>query len=254
MSGMPHIVVLGSANAIPTENHANAHLAIVGGQRTVLIDCPVGVLRRIQAADLDLDSISDVIITHFHPDHAAGLAPLLMSLWLLGRTRPLSIHGLSHTMDRAHSMMALFEWTEWPEMYRVDFNSIPGTENALVLQTGDLEIRASPTRHMVPSIALRVQTRPESRVAVYSSDTEPCDEVIHLAEAADVLIHEATGEGPGHSSASAAGAVARRAGVGRLFLIHYSLGERSAGAMLTDASSSFPGPVELARDLMSIAL
>jgi ribonuclease Z len=251
---MARIVVLGSANAIPTENHANSHLAIVGRRETVLVDCPAGVLRRIQGADLNLDSLSHLIITHFHPDHAAGLAPLLMTLWLLGRTKPLSIHGLSHSIDRARSMMSLFGWTEWPEMYRVDFNTIPGSENAVVLQTADLEIRASPTRHMVPSIALRVQTRSDGKLAVYSSDTEPCDEVVRLAQGADVLIHEATGEGPGHSSASAAGQVAERAGVGRLFLIHYSSGGRSADAMLSDAASSFSGPVELARDLMSIAL
>ena len=44
----------------------------------------------------------------------------------------------------------------------------------------------------------------------YSCDTEPCDEVIRLSEGVDVLIHEATGESLGHSSARQAGEIAKK--------------------------------------------
>jgi ribonuclease Z len=56
---------------------------------------------------------------------------------------------------------------------------------------------------------------------VYSADTEPCDSLIRLAAAADLLLHEATGDDAGHSSPQEAAEVARQAGVGRLALIHY---------------------------------
>ena len=65
---------------------------------------------------------------------------------------------------------------------------------------------------------------------VYSGDTSPCDEVEELARGATVLIHEATfadshrevASGFGHSTASGAAALARRAKVSHLFLVHIS--------------------------------
>ena len=55
----------------------------------------------------------------------------------------------------------------------------------------------------------------------YSSDTQPCDNMVELARGVDVLIHEATGEKMGHSSPEQAGEIAQRAGAGQLLLIHY---------------------------------
>lgn len=251
---MARIVVLGSANAVPSQDQANSHLAIIGERRGVLVDCPVAALTRLQLADVKLDLLSDLILTHFHPDHVAGLPAFLMSLWLLGRRRPLSIHGLAYSVDRAQAMMNLFDWDKWPGMYPIQFHRIPVAEGAQVLRADEFQIQASPTRHMLPSVALRVQSPAPVRSAVYSSDTEPCDEVIRLAQAAHLLIHEATGAGPGHSSPEDAGDVARRAGVERLLLIHYNLRETSEGDLLAAASSRYSGPVDLARDLMTLPL
>jgi ribonuclease Z len=254
MSAMVRIVILGSGIAVAAEDQANTHLAIIGARQSVLIDCPGAALPQLQRAAVDLDSLSDLILTHFHPDHAAGLPGFLMSLWLLGRTQPLAIHGLAPVTERAQALMELFEWHEWPDMYAVAFNPIPQSEGAHVLRTEEFDIQASPTRHMTPSIALRVRTWPSGRVAVYSSDTEPCDDVVRMAQGAQILIHEATGEGTGHSSPAEAAGVAQRARAEHLFLIHYSLRETSEEELLAAAAGVYSGPVDLARDLMSISI
>ena len=80
--------------------------------------------------------------------------------------------------------------------------------------------------------------RPESvmgpprpgRSVVYTGDTRPAPSIVRLARGADVLIHEATfadelkamAEEWGHSTAAEAAAVAQEAGVGELFLTHFS--------------------------------
>jgi ribonuclease BN (tRNA processing enzyme) len=69
-----------------------------------------------------------------------------------------------------------------------------------------------------------------------------------------VLIHEATGSSPGHTSAAQAGEVARQAEVGSLVLIHYPVYPHVNSNLEADASAHFQGPVALAEDFMRIPL
>jgi ribonuclease Z len=75
-----------------------------------------------------------------------------------------------------------------------------------------------------------------------------------LSEGSDVLIHEATGESMGHSSARQAGEIARRAEVGSLYLIHYPTGKYAKGDLVAEARTTFPGVVALAKDFMVLEL
>ena len=63
-----------------------------------------------------------------------------------------------------------------------------------------------------------------NKVMVYSCDNEPCEQVIELAERADILNHVESGAIVGHSSAAQAGEIAHCAGVGELYLRHYPTG------------------------------
>jgi ribonuclease Z len=83
----------------------------------------------------------------------------------------------------------------------------------------------------------------------YSSDTAPCDAVVKLAQDADILIHEAAGSTPGHSSVVQAGKAARQAGARRLVLVHYRPAPHKYNRWLEEAAEVFDGPVELAQDL-----
>ena len=103
---------------------------------------------------------------------------------------------------------------------------------------------------MVPTIGLRMEFKEPNKVATYSCDTEPCEEVLRLARGADILIHEASGEVIGHSSSRQAAEIAAEAGVGQLYLIHYPTGEFWQDNLLEDARSHFDGEVVLAKDLM----
>ena len=79
---MPELIILGSAAAIPDLEHDNSHMIIQTGDGAVLIDCGTAPMLRLERVGIPLVDITDIILTHFHPDHISGLPLLLMSMWL----------------------------------------------------------------------------------------------------------------------------------------------------------------------------
>ena len=147
-------------------------------------------------------------------------------------------------------MMGLYNWSEWPDFFPVVFSRLPDSELTTVLDCSDFLIKSSPVHHMIPTIGLRIEFKDSNKIMAYSCDTEPCDEVVRLSQGANVLIHEATGESFGHSSARQAGEIAAKAGVGRLYLIHYTTVKFFKTNLIDEASEAFDGQVKLARDFM----
>ena len=245
---MARVVTLGTAAAVPDEFHANTCLALKGEQGFFLIDCPSTPLVRLRRAGLMPERLRGLIITHFHPDHVAGVSILLMNIWLLGRTDPLPVYGLRDALDRFRSMMALFYWDEWPEFFPTSCHAVAEEIGALVLEDDEFRITSAPVEHVVPTIGLRMENKRSGRVVAYSGDTSPCDAVVALARDADLLIHEAAKDTLGHSSAAQAGEIARQAGAGRLALIHYRPAPHKYDRWLKEAAAAFGGPVELAQD------
>ena len=251
---MPKVIILGSSNAIPSQEHENTHMVVVGRERMVLIDCVSNPIVRLEKAGLDFNNLTDLIVTHFHPDHVSGVPLLLMDMWLMGRRQPLNVYGLHHTLDRVESLMGFYGWSEWPDFYPVAFHRLPSHEMTLVLDCPDFRIFSSPVRHLLPTVGLRFEFGDGRKIMAYSCDTEPCAQVIRLAEGADVLIHEAAGATRGHSSAEQAGEIAAQAEAAALFLIHYPTGKYADGDLVTEAARRYQGTVKLAEDFMTLDL
>jgi ribonuclease Z len=249
---MAKLIILGSANAVPDQDHENTHMAVVGKESTLLIDCVSNPIVRLSRAGIELDHLTGIVLTHFHPDHVSGTPLLLMNMWLLGRRKPLDIYGLNHTLDRLQGLLDFYEWSHWPNFFPVTFHRLPEEELAPVLDAGDFQVSASPVRHLIPTIGLRIEFNSSGKSIAYSCDTQPCEEVVRLAAGVNVLFHEATGATPGHSSAAQAGAIARQAEVAKLYLIHYPTRGNSTGRLIEEASREYQGQINLAEDFMEL--
>lgn len=250
---MGELLVLGSSNAVPAKGQENTHFLVRTATRSILIDCGNNPLQSLDTAGLPPDGLTDLILTHFHPDHVASAPLLMMGLWLQGRKMKLNIYGLAYTIDRFEKMMDLYEWQEWPRFYPVQFYRIPEDEKQVVISGEDVCVMSSPVKHLIPTMGLRFEFLKSGKSAAISSDTEPVDAMVRLANGVDVLFHEATGATMGHSSAAQAGEIAQRAGARSLWLIHYKPGE-SAGSLVAQAAKNFSGLVYLAKDLEKIEL
>jgi ribonuclease BN (tRNA processing enzyme) len=108
---MERFIILGSANAIPKIDQDNSHFYVEAGKQRILVDSGNNALVGLQKIGIDPNTVTDLIITHFHPDHAGSLPNLLMGMWLEKRTGSLTIHGLEFTLDRTKALLGLFGWT-----------------------------------------------------------------------------------------------------------------------------------------------
>jgi len=99
------------------------------------------------------------------------------------------------------------------------------------------------------------------RKIVYSGDTRQSENLVKLAENADMLIHEATFDDElteraledGHSTPSMAAETAKKAGVKRLVLTHISARYKDASLLLEQARKVFVN-TELAEDFLRLEL
>jgi ribonuclease Z len=249
------VTFLGTANAIPDELHQNTSLVLSWEQRMLLIDSGNNPVPRLQQAGLDVRKLTDLLVTHFHPDHVGGIPALLMDSWLLGRQTPLQIWGLEHTLTRLQQMVDLFGWQVWPGFQAPIYHILPLQTMMPLYEDDLLQIVVTPVKHLIPALGLRVIFKHTGGGLAFSGDSEPCDAMAQLATGAEVLIHEASGAERGHSSAQDAGRIARQAGVGRLYLTHYSCSpEAAATALVSEAQQEFTGSVTLAQDLMKLEL
>ena len=249
---MAKLIILGSSNALSSKDSENTHMVLVGDERIVMVDCVNNPIHRLEKAGVDFMGLTDLILTHFHPDHVSGVPLLLMDMWLRGRQKPIDIYGLHHTLDRIEQLMGMYSWEDWPDFFPVAFHRLPADENTLLLKCDEFKVISSPVRHLIPTIGLRFEFENSQKALAYSCDTEPCVEVVRLAEGVDVLIHEASGAELGHSSAEQAGQIAAQAETSELYLIHYPTGEYINGNLVEEARQHYQGKVGLATDFMTL--
>ena len=101
------IVFLGTGGSFPSPQRGVSAVAIKANGEVLLFDCGEGTQRQLMRSSLSFMGITKIFITHFHGDHYLGLAGLLQTMALNGRTKDLEIFGPSsrRMTDPASSML-----------------------------------------------------------------------------------------------------------------------------------------------------
>lgn len=206
--------------AVATDAHRTTTMLAVETERGVIaVDCGGDVVQRLKAHGLDPLKLDALLVTHEHADHVGGFPLMMERLWVLGRREPLHVYGIAPALEqvrRVHDAFDTASWEGYPGWIAHEIAQEPGT---LVLEDFGLRVTATPGTHAVPVVALRFDTDAGGALT-YSCDTAPNAAVARLARGSQVLVHEATGDGPIHSSALQAARTANEVGAARLVLVH----------------------------------
>ena len=235
---MATLHLLGTGAAYSGPERTTTMLAFQTAGSVVLVDCGGDVIQRLLAAGADPDRIAVLVLTHEHADHVGGFPLFMEKIWLAKRRRPITVCGPGPALAQARRIFEAFDTSGWEGLPEIDWQTTSLDEGAAVWSDEHWRITAAPGSHSVPVMGIRVEDVRGGGIAVYSSDTSRSDAIARLAHAADLLVHEATGEFSGHTSPQDAAHVAKQAGVGRLVLVH--LPPETAAEDLAEARESFP--------------
>lgn len=217
---MPTLHLLGTGSVTSDPHRTTTMLALDNGRGTIAIDCGGDPIPRLEAAGLDPRALHALIVTHEHADHVSGFPLLMERLWLLGRREAVPVHGIAPALAQVRRSHDAFYMGDWPDYPGFETHEVAAEPGAPVLEAAGWRVTATPGRHAVPVLGLRFEDLETGRVLTYSCDTAPSDAIVELARDSDLLVHEATGEGPVHSSAAQAARAAQAAGAKRLVLVH----------------------------------
>jgi ribonuclease BN (tRNA processing enzyme) len=248
---MAQLIFLGTAAALPVADRDNTALAVVGHTPAsgLLIDCGGNIWSALQRAAIGPDTIGDLLITHAHIDHIAGLPSLIESFRLGRRRAPLRIWSIPEALDIAKQIAEVFSYEltldSWT--YEISFHTV---EDGQRLTLAGFPARVQRVDHSLPCAGLRLEL-PLGAVA-YTSDTQPVDAVQSLGEGARMLITECTflhrnvtyARRSKHSTALEAGQEAAVCGVEMLALVHLGVAEGwTADEARAEAEQAYKGTV-----------
>jgi ribonuclease BN (tRNA processing enzyme) len=252
-----HVIFLGTGDALNWERAQTSLALPLAKDEAMLIDASSGtvLLRQLEAAEIPLESVRHLFVSHLHFDHVGGLAPLLVAMAPLPGAS-LAVHATPRTLKGLKELLALTipgveNWLEGRLIWR---EFAPGES----VRLNDAEITPFRVDHGPECVGFRVTHAGSD--AVFTADTRPCPEVVENAKGADLLIHEVyslkyeaeQAHTLGHPTAAEAGRAAREAGAGRLVLTHFRASRFvDPKALAAEAEISFGHPVEVAGDLMA---
>lgn len=102
------VVLLGTGMPRPDPKASGPATAVVVGNRVFLIDAGPGVERQLSAAQLPINGVTALFITHLHSDHTLGYPDLIFTSWVMGRKTPLQAFGPHGLQTMTNHLIAAF--------------------------------------------------------------------------------------------------------------------------------------------------
>ena len=215
------LIILGGGGWFPAHGRQTACALLRDGDCAVMIDAGTGIGRLVERPDL-LEGINrlDIVLTHFHLDHVAGLAYLPA----ISPCEQTTLWGPGELLYETPTKLVLAQLSHEPfhpvplEAQDIEVRDLPRDE--LELPATRVHLRRQ-NRHSAPTLGLRFDDR-----LAWITDTAYDTDSAAFAAGCGTLAHEAwftdsTPRNPDiHSSALQAARISAEAEIERLLLIH----------------------------------
>lgn len=189
------VTLLGTGNPRPTIKRFGPSILVQAGDQNLLFDCGRGATMRL--AQLNVERIDGLFLTHLHSDHIVDIPDLWLTGWVMGRKTPLQIWGPAGTREMMEHLKEAYAFDI--HMRRdVDQNLPPSgiafevkeVSEGVVYESGKVKVTAFVVDHgpVKPAFGYRIDYGKHS--VVLSGDTRYSENLIKFAQGTDVLIHE----------------------------------------------------------------
>lgn len=250
------VTILGSGTCVPSLKRSSCSVLMQTGTSKLLIDSGPGTMRRLLEAGITIFDLTCIFYSHFHPDHTSELVPLIFATKYPDgdrRQTPLTLVAGRGFADFFIGLKSVYgKWIELtPGLLKIlELNNTARDSHRFK----DFTVESIPVEHNAESIAYRI-TSVDGYSAVYTGDTDYSENIIDLAQNADLLICESALPDSlrvkGHLTPSLAGEIATRAGIGKLVLTHF-YPECDQVDIEQECRKTYAGPLIIAEDLMCI--
>jgi len=242
------LAVLGSSSATPTLHRHPSAFTLKSDKRKdfFLIDCGEGTQMLLRRANIRMQRISRVFISHLHGDHFFGVIGFVTTQNLFGREEELHIysHKPLEKIIKLHLQIENITLS-----YPLIFHTIDARKkkNYVLYEDEIMEISTFPLLHSIPTNAFLFREK-NGKSFAYCSDTAYTEAIIPYIRGVNLLYHEATflddmqkvAKEKYHATAKQAAEIAKLANVKQLLIGHYSARYKDITPLLDEAKTIFP--------------
>ena len=256
------VTILDSGTCVPSLTRSSCSVLIQADDKNLVFDLGPGTMRRLLEAGVNIFDVSHVFFSHFHPDHTGELVPFLFANKYPDgnrRNQRLTVCGGTGFLSFYNQLKSVYN--NWIDVNgRMNIIEFDHAQNDGHKFDG-FTVTSTPVEHSPESIAFKL-TIPDGTSVVYSGDTDYSENLIKLAQNADLLICECALpdqlKTDGHLTPSYAGKIARLANVKKLVLTHFypecDSPECGPADIKKQCRKTYAGPLVLAEDLLTIQL
>jgi hypothetical protein len=125
-----------------------------------MIDCGEGTQIKMGQYKVNVSRLNNIFISHLHSDHCIGLAGLISTMTMLGRSEPLSIYAYK---DLKNILLPTLDYFTDDDSFEVIFHDINPKKKEIVYEDKALTVSTIPLKHRVPTCGFLFEERQGER-------------------------------------------------------------------------------------------
>ena len=223
---------------------------------------------------MELKNIDIAFLTHIHSDHSGALSDLILTPWIMGRSKPLNLYGPKGLKDMSKNIIEAYRedinyrlyGSQPANKYGYTTNVTEITEDGIIYKDENVEVLAFKNDHGDFENSYGFLFTTDDKKILFSGDTAVSKNLMRYGNDLDILVHEVYSSETfvnktkdwqiyhqaHHTSSIDVGYIANKLKPKKLVLSHILFWGATNESILKDVNVNFRGDVVIAEDLMII--